>query len=360
MKKTGLIILLAALLLSACGKQEEKPEAETKPAAPERSIVVTATEVKTQPVPIVLESVGEIQSIDAPTIGAEIPGRITQVKVDVGDVVKQGALLGRLDRSGIKLELDVARAEQGRVEALITNQKLVVKRLNDLKKNSFVSTSDIDEADAQLRSLRKQLEVTRARVELAEYQLSKTNIKAPMAGKIDHRFISVGDYVKDGAALFTIADTESLRLVTVFPEPAMRQLHKGTPLKVVTAVDPSLTFDAAISEIRPRVETANKGVVAYADLTDPSVTRAGSSAAVWATLAVHKDSIVVPQQSLVRRPAGEVVYVIDTNNHAHELPVTSGARLENGIEITNGLKAGERVAVDGAGFLSDKAKVEIK
>jgi len=360
MKKTGLIMLLAALLVSACGKQEEKTKAETKPVAPEHSIVVTATEVKTQAVPIVLESVGEIQSIDAPTIGAEIPGRITQIKVDVGDAVKQGDLLGRLDRSGIKLELDVARAEQGRVEALITNQKLVVKRLNDLKKNSFVSASDIDAAEAELRSLRKQLEVTRARVELAKYQLSKTDIRAPLAGKIDHRFVSAGDYVKDGAALFTIADTKSLRLVTVFPEPAMGQLHKGTPLKVVTAVAPALTFDAAITEIRPRVETANKGVVAYADLANPNVTRAGSSAAVWATLAVHKDSIVVPQQSLVRRPAGEVVYVIDADNRVHERKVTSGARLDRGIEITKGLKAGERVAVDGAGFLSDGTRVEVK
>ncbi len=108
------------------------------------------------------------------------------------------------------------------------------------------------------------------------------------------------------------------------------------------------------------MESANKGVVAYADVPEPGLTRAGATAAVWATLAVHEDSIVVPQLSLVRRPAGEVVYVVGSDDKVIERLVVSGARLEAGIEIVEGLQPGERVVVDGAGFLSDGAKVEVK
>ena len=80
-------------------------------------------------------------------------------------------------------------------------------------------------------------------------------------------------------------------------------VREGTPLTVMTAVNPGEVFTAAITEIRPQVESANKGVVAYADLPDARLTRAGASAAVWATLAVHDNAMVVPQLSLVRRPA---------------------------------------------------------
>jgi len=363
MNKGFLITLLSAmLLLSACSKEaDDKDKALNKESASlQGAIAVTATEVKTQAVPIVLEAVGEVQSIKAPKIGAEVAGRVTQLLVDVGDVVAKGDVLGELDRSGILLELDVARAERSRVKALTTNQELVLRRQQDLKKKSFVSESAIDDAKAQLRALREQLKVAKAQVALAEYKLSKTIITAPLAGKIDSRIVSVGDYVKDGAALFTIADTETLRIQMVFPEPAMAQLHKGTPLKVITAVNPGNKFDATITEIRPQVESANKGVVAYADLADPSLTRAGASAAVWATLAVHEDAVVIPQTSLVQRPAGEVVYVIGANNKVSEHVVISGARLENSIEIVKGIEPGVQVVVDGAGFLTDGVAVEIK
>lgn len=358
----GLVIasICSVLLVSACNKQTGDKTAKEESASQQGAISVTATEVKTQAVPIVLEAVGDVQSVKSPTIGAEVAGRVTRLLVDVGDVVAKGDELGELDRSGILLELDVARAERSRVKALTINQERVVKRQQDLKKKSFISESAIDDAKAQLRSLREQLKVAQAQVALAEYKLSKATIISPIAGKVDARFISVGDYVKDGAALFTVADTEALRLQMVFPEPAMGQLQKGTPLKVVTAVNPEKSFDAAITEIRPQVESNNKGVVAYADLPDPGLTRAGASAAVWATLAVHEDATVVPLTSLVQRPAGEVVYVIGAGNRVKARTVVSGARLDSGIEIVKGLKSGEQVVVDGAGFLTDGASVEIK
>ncbi len=357
---TWLALLAGALLVAGCGKATDGKPVETNAAAPERGVAVTVTEARAAAVPIVLEVVGEVQSIAAPKIGAEIAGRVTRVLVDVGDVVAQGDELGQLDRSSILLELDVARAERGRVEAMVANQDLVVKRQRGLKEKNFVSTSAVDEAEAQLRALHEELEVAKARVALAEYRLRKSTITAPLAGKVDARFVSVGDYVKDGASLFTLADTEALRLVMVFPEPAMNRLRKGIPLKVMTAVNPGLLFDAVVTEIRPQVESANKGVVVYAALPDPGLTRAGSSATAWATLEVHENAVVVPQLSLVRRPAGEVVYVIGADNRAVERKVVSGARLESGIEIVEGLQPGERVAVDGAGFLSDGVKVALK
>lgn len=355
-----LLPIALALVVSSCSRDPEELLAAEESTVRESAVTITAAEAKQTAVPIQLEAVGDVNTIEAPTIGAEVSGRITDVLVDVGDMVAKGDLLGRIDRSGIELQLDAARAEQGRVDALAANQEIEVKRLRDLKQKSFISTSAIDAAEAQLRAVREQQKVARAQVALAQDRLNKAAIQAPAAGKIDARFISVGDYVRDGAPLFSIADTSALRLVMVFPEQAMGRLRKGTPLEVITAVNPGVKFTAAITEIRPQVEAANKGVVAYADLQDPDVTEAGASATVWATLEVHDHSIVVPQLSLVQRPAGEVVYVIRPDSRAEERKVVSGARLDGGVEIVSGLSPGERVAVDGAGFLSNGVKVEVR
>jgi hypothetical protein len=146
----------------------------------------------------------------------------------------------------------------------------------------------------------------------------------------------------------------------VFPEPFLSKLHVGTPLRVKTAVDYERVIRLAITEIRPYVETANKGIVAYADLNDPRVSRAGASAYVQAILETHKNALLVPQLSLVQRPAGEVVYIIGKDNKAIERIVHSGTNINGKIEILSGLANGERVAVDGSGFLTDGATVEVK
>lgn len=369
MKYSLSALTLAALLLSGCGNkaaEEETTAEDTQAAAPapeaasERRISVSTLTTTPEDVSILLEAVGEVQSLEAPTVGAEVGGRVTRIMAEVGDVVAQGDVLATIDKTGIDLELDVARAEQGRVQALVENQAMDLKRLQDLKKNSFVSTSDIDKAEAQMRVLKEELAVARARVALARDKLSKTTVKAPVSGKVDIRLISEGDYVKDGDPLFTLTNTEALRMAMVFPEPALPRLKIGTPLRFVTAVDPERVLQARITELRPMVETANKGVVAYADLPEPQLTRAGASAGVKAVVAVHKDAIVLPLLSVVRRPAGEVVYVVGEDGRVAERKVKTGVRVEKRIEVVEGLEHGEQVVVDGAGFLTDGAAVDVK
>lgn len=362
--RIAILLLVSTLgLVAGCGQKSETSTAakqsQTAQASSQR-LAITTVEVTTADVPVILETVGEVQSKIAPEVDAEIPGRVIQLLVDVGDAVTKGQPLARLDKSSIELERDASRAEQRRLTALVSNQESIVKRYHELAQSSFVSKNSLDEVDSQLTALREQLTAAQARLAVAEDQLAKTTIVAPIDGVIDARQVAVGDYVKDGVPIFKMTDTSALRVTMVFPEPALLQLRIGTPLKIRTAVDYDKIIPAAITEIRPLVETMNKGVVAYADLKNSPAARAGASAYVQAILAVHKNSLVVPQLSVVRRPAGEVVYFIGTDNKAAERVVRTGARFDDKIEILSGLAAGERVAVDGAGFLTNGAAVDIK
>lgn len=362
-----LMILVLALTLSfvaGCSRNAEENAADKKPQSVSlsvsRNLAITTTEVANEDVPIILETIGEVQSKIAPTVDAEISGRVIQLLVDIGDSVKEGQVLAKLDKTSIELERASAQAEQRRLIALVNNQEAIVRRYQDLSQNSFVSKNALDEVESQLEALRQQLAVAESKLSLAEDQLNKSTITSPIDGVIDSRLVAVGDYVKDGIPIFKVADTGTLRVVMVFPEPALSKLRIGTPLKVRTAVAYERVISLAITEIRPYVETANKGVVAYADVRDPNAIRAGGSAAVQAVLEVHKNALVVPQLSVVRRPVGEVVYFIGKDNRAVERIVRSGAHFNGKIEILSGLAQGERVAVDGAGFLTDGTAVEVK
>lgn len=359
MKRRVILLLVAVLLGSGCGKKAE--EQAGKPQAAQQAVAVTTMTAATADVPVMLDGVvGEIQNVTAPTISAEVAGRVTQLLVDVGDQIKKGQTLARLDSSARVLERDAAQADERRVQAQINNQEAQSQRLHELAKSNFVSKEQLDLAETQLTALREELAAARARVALAQDHIHRSVIVAPVAGRVDARLVSVGDYVKDGGALFKLADSGVLRLVMVFPEPAITMVRVGTPLKVLTAADMTRRFDAVITEVRPMIETANKGVVAYADLKEPGLNRAGGSADVQAIITVHKGAVVVPQLSLVRRPGGEMVYVIGADNKAQQRRVVSGVRLDDRIEIVEGLQAGEQIAVDGAGFLTDGVSVEIK
>lgn len=360
MKILILVLIVSLGFVVGCGRQAEESAATKKSEPEKRSVAITTVNVVAEDVPIILETVGEIQSKSAPTVDAEIPGRVIQLLVDVGDVVKKGQVIARLDRTSVDLERDATQAELRRLTAVVNNQESTVRRYQELSQSSFVSKNSLDEVESQLAALREQLAVAHAKLSQAEDHANKASIISPIDGLVDARLVAVGDYVKDGAPIFKVADTGKLRVVMVFPEPALSKLRIGTPLRVKTAVDYDRVIRLAITEIRPYVETANKGIVAYADVNDPRVSRAGASAYVQAILETHKNALIVPQLSVVQRPAGEVVYVIGKDNKAVERIVHTGANFDGKIEILSGLAKGERVAVDGSGFLTDGASVELK
>jgi RND family efflux transporter MFP subunit len=115
---------------------------------------------------------------------------------------------------------------------------------------------------------------------------------------------------------------------------------------------------STISEIRPSVNPANRSVTVIVDFDNPGNWRPGASVRAELVLAVRENAVMVPQVAVVRRPAGDVVYVVK-DGKAEERLVQRGQRNGDSLEIIDGLTAGERVAVHGAGFLTQGAAVEV-
>lgn len=332
-------LLGAALLLPGCAK---KPEEQKKgPTA----AIITVTQAQSRAMQVLEQSVGEVDSATAPKVGAEVAGRIIKVYVEIGAPVKKGQLLAEIDATDFS-------ADAKRLEAQATSQRKLTERYRELAKNGFISPSLLEGYEAQNVAAREQY--TRA-----AKNLSRTRIVSPVDGRVDDRMVSVGDWIDLGKPVFQLSTSESLRIRLPFPETAAQRIKIGQVVKLSTPTAPDATVTGKIEQVRPMVGSTNRAFDAVVEVKNPGGWKPGASVNGAVVVEEHAGAVSVPEVSVVLRPAGKVVYVIE-NGKAVQHVVTTGVTQNGQVEILQGLKAGERVAVDGAGFLTDKAAVSVK
>jgi membrane fusion protein, multidrug efflux system len=354
MKMPHLPLLLAAcMLLPACAKQEENKAAEGPPPT-----LVTVTQASTRTLEIFEQSIGSMESLIDPGLGAEVPAKVLKVFAHAGQEVKKGQLLAILDATDYTLQKREAEAEIARIEALLANQGRVVERNQRLVQNNFISQTVLEDATTQQSALREQLEAARARAASIEHNSAKTQVLSPIDGRVEKQIVSPGDFVKQGDQLFQLIGTQKLRAHLPFPENIAAKLHPGQTVRLSTPTVPDKVYSTTIKEIKPLVGS-NRAVDVIADVEDQSGWQGGASVNGSVILGEHAQAVVVPEASVVLRPAGEVVYVIKDTMAAQRI-VKTGLRQEGLVEITSGLAAGETVAVDGAAYLTDKAQVNVQ
>lgn len=331
--------LCTAVAIGGCAKKTE----EKKPGQP--PAMITVTQAESRDVPVAEHSIGEADSITAPKVGAEVAGRITRVLVDIGDQVKKGQLLAEIDPG------DYA-ADARRLEAQMLAQQKLAARHRDLFAKGFISSSRLEEIEAQNISIREQF--ARARK-----NLSRTRIVSPLDSRVDSRYVSPGDWVDIGKPVFQLATSQALRIRLPFPETVADRIRIGQRVRMTTPTAPNREISGAITQLKPMVGTASRSFDAIVEVSNPGDWRPGSSVDGEVVIEIHQAAVTVPEESVVLRPAGNVVYVIE-NGKAIQRVVGTGVKQDGYIEITDGVRAGESVAVDGAGYLTDKAEVAIR
>lgn len=143
-----------------------------------------------------------------------------------------------------------------------------------------------------------------------------------------------------------------------FPEHVARQLKPGQRVKLTSFDSPDRTANAILKEIRPALDSSTQTMEVIAELSGGASWYSVGSVKGEVVTGVRRGALVVPEQAVVLRPAGSVVYAVD-GELVKERPVKTGVLRDGELEITTGLKSGETVAVDGASLLSDGAKIRV-
>ncbi len=355
--RTALVASLALLLLAACGQKAEEKKAVPPPS------LITVTQATKGEFEVVLETLGTLEVLADPKIGAEVAGRVTQVLARAGKVVKAGELLAVIDAGDVSLQNKADEAEARRVEALAKQQEKLAERQQSLMDKGFLSKNAGEDVAAQRAALAAQFDAARARADNSRRSVGKTRVVAPIAGIVEVQIVSPGDYVKVGDPLFNLVAPKKLRAHLPFAESIGPRLKAGQEVRMVSPLAPGKVFASRIKDIRPGIVEGSRSLDVLVDVDNDGSLRGGGTVNASVIVSARAEALTVPEQSVVLRPAGKVVYVIadvDGQKKAQQKQVKVGAKRGGRIEIIDGLAGGETIALDGAGFLTNGAAVAVK
>lgn len=344
--------------LSACGKSDTGQGAEE---IVRDAVAVTVAEARQQEVRVELYSVGRLVSLNTPLLAAEIDARVVDVLVDEGETVSLGQELLLLDTTALELSRYEAQAAIQQLTVNIANERRRVERYRDLKTRNVMPQERLDDAEAALAVYQASMAAAQARLAIVEDRLRKARLISPVNGVVERRHVSVGDFAKVGQPMLTLTDTQALRAELPFPETVGPQIRVGQLLQVESPVAPGVVVEARVDHIRPQVGSMSRALVVIADVSNPGPWRPQATVEATALVEQRPDAVVVPALSVVKRPAGTVVYVLQDGETptVRQQTVEVGARQDGWIEIRSGVEAGTPVVADGAYYLSEGARVVV-
>lgn len=328
------------LLLTACGGDDADRKKDAGPPA-----TVTVVALAPESWRDSIDAVGTVKARDSVVIAAKQSERIAAVRFESGQRVAKGQVLVELDAGTVKAELAEARATLVDLEAQVA-------RLRDLQSRQLVARSQLDTAVASRNA-------AAARVQAAQVRLDERVIRAPFAGVLGLRQVSQGQYVNAGAAMVNLDDLERMWVDFPVPESRLADLKPGMTLALAADAYPQQVFQARVVGIDSRVDIATRAVMVRAEIADAEGrVRPG----MLMRVSLQRDAVdalVLPELALQQVGNRTFVYLAAEDGTAVSRDVRVGGRRDGRAVVLAGLKAGERVVLDGTSKLRDGQKIRI-
>jgi membrane fusion protein (multidrug efflux system) len=333
----GLPVL--ALLSAGCSGPEASAQAEQVGAA---GVEVTTTEVTVRPLGAELETVGTAAASESADVTSEVSKKVTAIRFDEGDFVRAGAVLVELDN-------DEARASVSEAEAAVTDSGSRLRRSQDLFTRNALSQAELDQLESSHKANQARLEAARAR-------LADTVIRAGFDGRTGFRRVSVGTLVGPNTVITTLDDVSVIKLNFTVPETSMSLIKEGLPVSALSAAVPGRKFQGKITELDSRVDPTTRSITVRAQLPNADgALRPG----MFMTVTLQGEVmpvLVVPETAIVPEQGNAYVFVIK-NSVAERRRVHIGRRQPGQVQISDGLRAGEHVVIEGTQNLRDGTPV---
>jgi HlyD family secretion protein len=352
-----LLLLLPILALAPILGLAEKTSTE---AISTPALTVTLTQPQQTVLPLKISANGNILAWQEAIIGSESNGlRLTQVLVNVGDVVKKGQLLAAFSAESIEAELNQAKASLMEAEAQGREAINNSDRARTLQNTGAMSNQQIDQYTTAADTSKARIEVAKASVATQEIRLKNTRIYAPDSGVISSRSATVGAVLGAGSELFKLIRQSRLEWRAEVVSSDLAKVKAGMQANVIAADGSS--FKGKVRMISPTVDTQTRNTLIYVDLPANSSAKAGMYAKGEFILG-KSSTLALPQQVLVLRDGFTYVFAVSNVNGkkiAKQVKVKTGRRVGNLVEIISGIEPNQQLVATGGAFLSDNDLVKI-
>ncbi len=344
------IALGAALLAAACGPNGEDKAAEVRP--------VRVMTIEQQAAGNTIALTGRLQAQTEVNESFRIDGRLIEPKVDVGDHVRPGQVLARLDPMNEQSNLQSARAQLGAAEARAVEAQFNYKRMRDLVSDHAVSRAVFEQAEAMAKVTQSQVEAARALVDLAQNRLGYTTLTADAAGVVTARGAEPGEVVNAGRMILQIAREGAVDAVFDVPAQIKNIAPANPEIVVALTSNPSVMARGRVREISPRADPVTGTFAVRVQLINPApVMRLGSTVTGHMTLETTP-VIEIPASALIQPGGKPAVWVVDTASGKVSLrEITLAGFDRERVQVAHGLAAGDVIVTAGAQVLRAGQKV---
>lgn len=344
--KIRLSLLVLSTLFSGC----DKPPQTMQPPRPALVMVVGAASVAD---PMVL--VGEVRPRYESSQGFRIDGKIVERKVDLGEHVKKGQVIARLDAADASLSTAAAMADVRAAEASHALAMAEFKRQQQLFDQKFISASALDIKSAEFKTSSARLAQARARVNVSSNQIQYTKLTADRDGVVSLIQAEPGQVVKAGEAVVQIANLKEIDVLVAVPESRMRQVSLNAPVLIKLWASQQKTYEGVVREISPAADSSTRtfNVRVRIDGVDDAI-KLGMTAGVQfdRQASAENKKLLIPSSALTQKGGTKIVWVVDANNRAQAREVVANDFTEHGVLISSGLQVGERIAIAGVHTLT--------
>jgi len=360
-----LVVALFALTFSGCG-----PKAPPPPPPPE----VLVAEVKQHDVPIYNEYVGQLDASVNATIQSRVQGYLISQNYKEGQPVKKDDVLFEIDRRPFEAALAQAKAAFLQADASAKQAEMNAQRAADLFQRKVSSEQERDNAVQSAAAARAQAEAQRAAVEQAQLNLDYTTIHAPVDGIAGLVRVQVGDLISAGTTLtsvtkvdpikayFTVSEQRYSEYSRRYADPQLRIAHeKELSFELILADGTVYPHTGEMYAADNQVDVRTGSLRIAALFPNPgNILRPGQFARIRVRSEVKPGALLVPQRAVTELQGTNQVAVVGPDNKVHIQPVKMGRRIDHEWIVEEGLKAGDKVIVEGVQKAREGAVVNPK
>ena len=355
-----LALLLTGAGLSACsGRTEAESAAQVQVR---RTIPVRTVAVQTRDLTETLTLTGTLDPRAQVPVVAEVSARLLSVLNNEGDRVAKDSLLALLDDTDFRLARDRAKAALDVAEANRAHVHVEEDRAESLLKTGGITDKDRHAATVAVQVAEASTAQARAELAIAEQQLARCQVKAPIGGRIVKRSADAGTMLSPGAQIYTIVDDSAFEFRAAVPSADFGKVKLGAAVTVTVDALPGFSTVGNVSRITPLVDVRSRSFEVVVLVPGRPQLVSGLFARANVRVRQVPGSLVVPPAALVRDgadPSRAQAFVV-AGGTAERRDVTVGVEVADAVQVTSGLKAGEMVVVDPPAALGPGTQVDVQ
>ncbi len=337
-----------AVMTPAAAAKEEQKTAQTP------ALTVTTIRPATAALPLQLAANGNVTAWQEAVIGSESNGlRLTEVRVNVGDVVKKGEVLAVFSADTVNADVAQSRAALAEAQANAEAAKADARRARAVQASGALSEQQISQYLTAEQTANARIASARAALAAQQLRLKYTQVVAPDAGVISARSATVGSVVGTGTELFKLIRQGRLEWRAEVTAAELKNIKPGGSVKVKAANGSELT--GKVRMIAPTVDPQTRSALVYVDLPADLRSNAPFKAGMFATGQFElgtSDALTLPQPAVVVRDGFPYVFRLNPDSRVSQVKIRTGRRLGDRIEVA-GVALDTAVVLSGAGFLND-------